>query len=185
MLNFIIPILSIFFIAANPCYGNDWFQNRSLGVYGGFLTLSSNESVEGSTKSGTTHKLSQLDWTADQVWIIGAKAMGTITNSPIHITLEGWTKVTADSVKMVDKDYLNSQFPSRLTDKSVHKNTNLNTALGIDLEARAQFLTFSNSYWSGLLSYLLGSNIIDLCGVLMEETIPIMKGNWSAASLQA
>lgn len=126
------------------------------GVYGGYLNLKSEELVLGSHDSGVTHELSKLDWTANNVWVLGAKVNLDNPQTRFHILLDGWSKVYAGNGKMVDRDFLDPNDPSHQTDISVHKDTKLNTAYAVDLSCGSDFLYAKKSKACWSLGYLLG-----------------------------
>lgn len=125
------------------------------GLYAGYLNIQSQEIVFGS--GSDTDELSRLDWTADAVWVLGAKGRLTNPKSRFHISLDGWTKIYAAGVKMVDRDFQDEEFPNLQTDISIHNNTKLHAALGIDLELGSDFLFSKNPKSSWSLGYLYGA----------------------------
>lgn len=141
-------------LATMLCTGN---YTVEAGLYTGFLNIKSKELVLPSRSEDPRKEISHLDWTANAVWILGARGRLMNPQTGFHASLDGWTKLCAAGIKMVDKDYLDESRPDHVTDISTHHQTKLKTAVNVDLELGKAFLRSNNpkSCWS--LGYLYGA----------------------------
>lgn len=102
--------------------------------YGGYLNIASQELVLVGGTSKKADVISKLDWTANNVWVIGAKWSFYIPTIATRVSLDGWSKVYAGGARLEDRDYLDEYNPRRRTHLSIHEKAKLQTALGLDLE---------------------------------------------------
>lgn len=134
------------------------FENchTECGLYAGCLNIESQEFVFAPHHPKYPHTVSRLDWTANDVWILGARGKAAIPQFSFDLSLDAWCKVYAGSASMVDKDFLDSVNPSDPTHISVHSQSKLKTAFAIDLQAYRSF-GLTRQQCSGVcFGYLLG-----------------------------
>lgn len=118
-------------------------------LYGGYCAIQSQEKVLSPSRS---KEFSRLNWTANNVWILGGTGTLFFPSNLVHLTLDGWSRVYSSNGNMVDRDYLDEFDPYKLTDISKHPRTKLKTAFAIDFEVGKDF-KYSSSWSYG---YLLG-----------------------------
>lgn len=131
-----------------------------VSLYTGLANIHSTDFVFAPKDSGLAHTVSKLNWTANDVWVLGAIGKVTLPENKIHILLDCWSKVNTTNGKMVDRDYLDEFDHSQLTDISIHPDTKLKTAFAIDLELGKGFSICRDTCSPWTFQYLLGVKYI-------------------------
>ena len=124
-----------------------------VNVYGGYAAIKSEDSV---LIPPNSRVVSRLNWTANNVWIMGASGKIFFPSNQAYMKLDGWSKVYASDGKFVDRDYLNDLNPSERTDISIHSHTKLKTAFAIDFELGKNFETNPQKKSPWAFGYLVG-----------------------------
>ncbi len=139
-----------------PCSNNPW--GVDLSIYSGYVYGKSKEIAVGAVDTELTgYKISQIDWSIRNLWIMGGTVKKSFLGDTLQLSLDGWGRVGSGHVKQVDRDYLNLARPDMVTDISTSTNTHINDAYLIDLELCYDFyrlrLCDSALKIGGLLGY--------------------------------
>ncbi len=94
--------------------------------------------------------ISKLDWTANNIWVLGATGKLSAYEDRIFFTVDGWSRVFGSKGRLEDRDYLNDYDPYDLTHLSIHSDTKLKTAVQLDVQCGFNFysLTKECSQWN-------------------------------------
>ncbi|AJJ12157.1 coagulase/fibrinolysin [Yersinia rohdei] len=121
-------------------YQSNTNNNLTISTSLGLLNSDSKELVYLQEKNG--HKLSQLDWKAENTPIIKADISWDFL-SRLTLSAKGWSTLTSSDGAMDDYDWTDLK-QAKWTHSSHHDKTNLNYANEIDLNAKFWFLKQEN-----------------------------------------
>lgn len=133
----------------------DWC-NSEFSLYGGGVDIKSQELVFDKDEFDMPQTISKLDWHAQNIWVVGAKAKVNACEERLFFALDGWSQVSGNKAHMEDRDFLDPEDPYHETHLSIHSDTKLKSAVSLDLECGYNFYTASTECSRWNFGYLLG-----------------------------
>lgn len=125
-----------FAVQESGCFLQQW----DFSLYTGYLTAHTQELVLNRSNPELPYRVSELDWDMENLPLLGGKVKAHMLDNQVHMSLDGWTKVSPQRGFMTDYDFFDVTRPSYATHTSWHPNTKLKEGFAIDFEVNTDIL---------------------------------------------